>query len=125
MISITQDRSKLGFIGIGAMGSRIAGRLLTHGFQVTVFDRNPDKANALIASGAIMARSKSRPLITTLTPVFSSPIRLTRASPSSMVAEVSPAATIRRSSFPRRRSCSIPAAVSPEPCHCWARRFSS
>ena len=57
MISITQDRTKLGFIGIGAMGSRIAGRLLKHGFQVTVFDRNPDKANALIASGAIMARS--------------------------------------------------------------------
>ena len=57
MISITQDHSKLGFIGIGAMGSRIAGRLLKHGFQVTVFDRNPDKANALIASGAIMARS--------------------------------------------------------------------
>ena len=57
MISITQDRTKLGFIGIGAMGCRIAGRLLKHGFQVTVFDRNPDKANALIASGAIMARS--------------------------------------------------------------------
>ena len=57
MISITQDHSKLGFIGIGAMGSRIAGRLLKHGFHVTVFDRNPDKANALIESGAIVARS--------------------------------------------------------------------
>jgi 3-hydroxyisobutyrate dehydrogenase-like beta-hydroxyacid dehydrogenase len=57
MNSITQDRSKLGFIGIGAMGSRIAGRLLKHGFQVTVFDRNPDKAKALIESGAKVAHS--------------------------------------------------------------------
>ena len=57
MISITQDRSKLGFIGTGAMGSRIAGRLLKHGFQVTVFDRNADKANALIESGGTVARS--------------------------------------------------------------------
>jgi 3-hydroxyisobutyrate dehydrogenase-like beta-hydroxyacid dehydrogenase len=57
MISITQDHSKLGFIGIGAMGSRIAGRLLKHGFQVTVFDRNPDKTKAMTESGAIVARS--------------------------------------------------------------------
>jgi 3-hydroxyisobutyrate dehydrogenase len=57
MSSITQDRSKLGFIGIGAMGSRIAGRLLKHGFQVTVFDRNAAKANALIEFGGTVARS--------------------------------------------------------------------
>src|ERR1700686_2612933 len=57
MNSITQDRSKLGFIGIGAMGSRIAGRLLKHGFQVTVFDRNAAKANAVIESGGTVARS--------------------------------------------------------------------
>ena len=57
MISITQDRSKLGFIGIGAMGSRIAGRLLKQGFPVTVFDRNAANANALIESGGIVARS--------------------------------------------------------------------
>jgi len=57
MNSITKDRSKLGFIGIGAMGSRIAGRLLAHGFQVTVFDRDAAKANALVDSGAIVAPS--------------------------------------------------------------------
>ena len=57
MNSITQDRSKLGFIGIGAMGSRIAQRLLKHGFQVTVFDRNSAKANALIESGGTVAGS--------------------------------------------------------------------
>jgi 3-hydroxyisobutyrate dehydrogenase-like beta-hydroxyacid dehydrogenase len=57
MNAITRDRGKLGFIGIGAMGLRIAGRLLSHGFQVTVFDRNADKASALIESGGIVARS--------------------------------------------------------------------
>ena len=57
MNSITQDRSKLGFIGIGAMGSRVAGRLLKNGFQVTVFDRDSAKANALVESGAIIAPS--------------------------------------------------------------------
>jgi 3-hydroxyisobutyrate dehydrogenase-like beta-hydroxyacid dehydrogenase len=57
MNSITKDRSKLGFIGIGAMGSRIAGRLLKHGFQVTVYDRNAAKANALIEYGGAVART--------------------------------------------------------------------
>jgi 3-hydroxyisobutyrate dehydrogenase-like beta-hydroxyacid dehydrogenase len=57
MIAIAQNHSKLGFIGIGAMGSRIAGRLLKQGFPVTAFDRNPDKANALIESGGTVARS--------------------------------------------------------------------
>jgi 3-hydroxyisobutyrate dehydrogenase-like beta-hydroxyacid dehydrogenase len=57
MNSIAQDHSKLGFIGIGAMGVRMARRLLEHGFQVTVFDRNADKAGALIKSGGILAPS--------------------------------------------------------------------
>ena len=57
MTTITQDYSKLGFIGIGAMGLRIAGRLLKQGFPVTAYDRNADKANALIKSGGTVARS--------------------------------------------------------------------
>jgi len=57
MNSIPEGRSKLGFIGIGAMGLRIAGRLLNHGFQVTVFDRNANKASTLVSSGATLARS--------------------------------------------------------------------
>jgi 3-hydroxyisobutyrate dehydrogenase-like beta-hydroxyacid dehydrogenase len=48
---IAQDQRKLGFIGIGAMGLRIAVRLLKHGFHVTAFDRDIAKANALILSG--------------------------------------------------------------------------
>jgi 3-hydroxyisobutyrate dehydrogenase-like beta-hydroxyacid dehydrogenase len=57
MNSISQDQSKLGFIGIGAMGLRIAGRLLKHGFYVNVFDRDATKASALVNSGATVARS--------------------------------------------------------------------
>jgi 3-hydroxyisobutyrate dehydrogenase-like beta-hydroxyacid dehydrogenase len=57
MNSISQDQSKLGFIGIGAMGLRIAGRLLKHGFHVNVFDRDATKASALVNSGATVARS--------------------------------------------------------------------
>jgi len=57
MTSIAQDHSKLGFIGIGAMGLRIAGRLLQQGFPLTAFDRNPDKTNPLIESGGTVARS--------------------------------------------------------------------
>jgi 3-hydroxyisobutyrate dehydrogenase-like beta-hydroxyacid dehydrogenase len=57
MNSSAQDHNKLGFIGIGAMGSRIAGRLINHGFSVTVFDRHADKAGALIKCGGTVAHS--------------------------------------------------------------------
>ena len=57
MTSITQDHSKLGFIGIGAMGLRIAGRLLKRGFTLAAFDRHAGKANALVESGGTVARS--------------------------------------------------------------------
>jgi 3-hydroxyisobutyrate dehydrogenase-like beta-hydroxyacid dehydrogenase len=57
MNSIAQDHSKLGFIGIGAMGLRMAGRLINHGFPVTVFDRHADKAGALIKYGGTVAHS--------------------------------------------------------------------
>jgi 3-hydroxyisobutyrate dehydrogenase len=59
MTPLSPAYSKLGFIGIGAMGNRIAGRLLKSGFRVTVFDRFAAKANALIASGATVAQSIS------------------------------------------------------------------
>jgi 3-hydroxyisobutyrate dehydrogenase-like beta-hydroxyacid dehydrogenase len=37
----------LGFVGLGAMGQRLARRLLSHGFKVVVFDRTRTKAEAL------------------------------------------------------------------------------
>jgi 3-hydroxyisobutyrate dehydrogenase-like beta-hydroxyacid dehydrogenase len=43
--------AQLGFIGLGAMGSRIAKRLLNAGRQVSGYNRTPSKADALIAAG--------------------------------------------------------------------------
>ena len=43
----------LGFIGLGNMGSRIAQRLLAHGYKLVVFDRNRTKAEALVPNGAV------------------------------------------------------------------------
>jgi 3-hydroxyisobutyrate dehydrogenase-like beta-hydroxyacid dehydrogenase len=57
MKRLTSDRVKLGFIGLGNMGSRIAQRLLDHGFQVSVYDIDPDKAEAVAAYGAIVAEN--------------------------------------------------------------------
>lgn len=39
--------SRLGFIGLGNMGTRIVKRLLAAGFSVSVFDKNRSKAEAL------------------------------------------------------------------------------
>ncbi len=48
---------KLGFIGLGYMGSRIAKRLLGAGYPLVVFNRNHDKAAALAFSGVEIAAS--------------------------------------------------------------------
>jgi len=52
MNSFTAKTTKLGFIGLGGMGSRIAARLLAAGYDVSVFDRNPAKSDALKTKGA-------------------------------------------------------------------------
>lgn len=49
--------SVIGFIGLGAMGSRMAKRLIDAGFKVVVFDRTRGKMEALAAQGAAMAPS--------------------------------------------------------------------
>jgi 3-hydroxyisobutyrate dehydrogenase-like beta-hydroxyacid dehydrogenase len=43
---------KLGFIGLGHMGTGMAARLLKAGHQVTVFNRTPSKLDVLVAQGA-------------------------------------------------------------------------
>lgn len=48
---------KLGFIGLGQMGAGMAANLLTAGHQVTVYNRTPAKAEALVAAGATAAAS--------------------------------------------------------------------
>jgi 3-hydroxyisobutyrate dehydrogenase len=44
--------SNVAFLGLGAMGSRMAARLLQAGHKVTVWNRSPDAADALAAAGA-------------------------------------------------------------------------
>jgi 3-hydroxyisobutyrate dehydrogenase-like beta-hydroxyacid dehydrogenase len=55
MKSLTASQTKLGFIGLGNMGSRIAQRLLDHGYQMSVYDRNLVKAETIAAQGGIVA----------------------------------------------------------------------
>src|SRR5438067_8803079 len=44
-------------VGLGAMGSRIARRLLDAGHELVVWNRTPDKAAELVGSGATLAES--------------------------------------------------------------------
>ena len=50
---------KVGFIGLGQMGSGIAANLLKAGHEVTVWNRSPDKAAPLVAAGS---RRAERPV---------------------------------------------------------------
>jgi 3-hydroxyisobutyrate dehydrogenase-like beta-hydroxyacid dehydrogenase len=46
---------KIGFVGLGQMGSGMAANLLKAGHEVTVYNRSPDKAAPLLAQGAKLA----------------------------------------------------------------------
>lgn len=48
---------RLGFVGLGKMGTGIARNLLRAGHQVAVYNRTPEKAEALAAEGARVAGS--------------------------------------------------------------------
>jgi 3-hydroxyisobutyrate dehydrogenase/glyoxylate/succinic semialdehyde reductase len=51
---------KIGFIGLGIMGSRMAGNLQKHGHTLVVFNRTRAKAQPLIDKGAIFAESPAQ-----------------------------------------------------------------
>jgi 3-hydroxyisobutyrate dehydrogenase len=57
MRPITQENSRLGFVGIGYMGRPIARRLLESGFKLTAYDREHSKAEELIQYGGTVAQS--------------------------------------------------------------------
>ena len=57
MKRLAADQVKAGFIGLGNMGSRIARRLLDHGYQLSAYDMDPAKADALAARGGVVAKS--------------------------------------------------------------------
>lgn len=46
---------KVGFIGMGIMGSRMATNLQKHGYEIIIFNRTQDKATSLIKNGALWA----------------------------------------------------------------------
>jgi 3-hydroxyisobutyrate dehydrogenase-like beta-hydroxyacid dehydrogenase len=52
MHAFEPSTTKLAFIGLGNMGSRIAKRLLAAGYPVSVFDRDPSRSEALTQNGA-------------------------------------------------------------------------
>jgi 3-hydroxyisobutyrate dehydrogenase-like beta-hydroxyacid dehydrogenase len=66
-----QSRPGLGFIGLGAMGSRMAQRLLAAGYNLTVHDRTRERARPLEQSGAKFAPTPGR-LAAAVDVVFSS-----------------------------------------------------
>jgi 3-hydroxyisobutyrate dehydrogenase-like beta-hydroxyacid dehydrogenase len=49
--------SRIGLIGLGAMGQRMARRLLNSGFKLVVYDHTSRKSMALAAEGAVSAPS--------------------------------------------------------------------
>jgi 2-hydroxy-3-oxopropionate reductase len=49
--------TSVGFVGLGLMGMPMARRVLDAGFQLTVFNRTPEKARPLVEAGARQAAS--------------------------------------------------------------------
>ncbi len=57
MKSLTADQVKVGFIGLGNMGSRIARRLLDHGYPLVAYDMDIAKAQAVIGEQGFAAKN--------------------------------------------------------------------
>jgi 3-hydroxyisobutyrate dehydrogenase len=51
----TANRPRIGFIGLGIMGTAMTERLLERGWQVTVWNLEPERVPPLVALGAIAA----------------------------------------------------------------------
>jgi 3-hydroxyisobutyrate dehydrogenase-like beta-hydroxyacid dehydrogenase len=56
---LNKENTRLGFIGIGNMGSRIARRLLDDGYRLMAYNRSREAAEGLIKYGATVADSIS------------------------------------------------------------------
>src|ERR1700693_1883918 len=51
------EQTKIAILGLGLMGSGMAGHLLDAGYPLTIWNRTPGKAQALQARGATLAKS--------------------------------------------------------------------
>lgn len=54
--------TRIGFLGLGNMGRAMAGRLLAAGHDVVVWNRSPEAADELVASGATLAADPAEAL---------------------------------------------------------------
>jgi len=54
-LSIVPGETKIGWIGVGVMGSSMCGHLIDKGFTATVYTRTKSKADDLLAKGATWA----------------------------------------------------------------------
>lgn len=54
--------TRIGFLGLGNMGSAMAGRLVAAGHEVIVWNRSPEAAAELVASGATLAADPAEAL---------------------------------------------------------------
>ena len=52
---IAPGRTRIGWIGLGVMGSSMCGHLMARGFSLTVHNRTRQKAEALLQRGATWA----------------------------------------------------------------------
>lgn len=57
MNPVSPERTRVGWIGTGVMGSSMVGHLLNAGYRATVYNRSRSKADALLARGAKWADS--------------------------------------------------------------------
>ena len=71
MSPASEAKPQLGFLGLGAMGSRLAMRLLKAGYPLTVYDRTHEKTQPLAQLGARTAATPAE-VAATSTVVFSS-----------------------------------------------------
>ncbi|MGJ7609167.1 NAD(P)-dependent oxidoreductase [Variovorax sp. LT1R20] len=58
-IGIAMSNKEVSVLGLGSMGLTIARLYLDQGYKVTVWNRTAEKADALVAEGAVLARSAS------------------------------------------------------------------
>jgi len=59
---MSNSKKQVSVLGLGSMGLAIARLYLDKGYEVTVWNRTPGKADALVAKGAVLARSAGEAL---------------------------------------------------------------
>lgn len=106
--------TNIGFLGLGAMGSAIAGRLVDAGHTVTVWNRSSAAAVDLVHRGAILAKSPGEAL--------DLPISFSMLADDRAVAEVLSAEHLDHGSAGRIHVCM--ASVSPAAADALAQRLA-